>query len=78
MSEIYADYKENTFVLTRVNRSDSKVCALCGARLLTGDEAVVELDNYNAKSLICTKCVDADEELCHVVIDERKNFELED
>lgn len=69
---------ENTFVLTRVNKSDSKMCALCDARLFTGDEAVVELDAYSAKTLICTKCADADEEICRVVIDERKNFELED
>ena len=69
---------ENTFILTRVNKSDSKLCTLCSAKLFTGDEVVVELDTYSTKSLICTKCADADEDLCRVVVDERKNFELED
>lgn len=68
----------NTFILTRVNKSDSKQCVLCDAKLFTGDEVVAELDAYNTKSLICTKCAEADEEICRVVIDERKNFELED
>lgn len=71
------NYK-NAFVLTRVNKSDSKQCVLCDAKLFTGDVVVAETDTYTIKALICTKCADADEEICRVAIDERKNFELED
>lgn len=68
----------NTFILTRVNRSDSKQCVLCDAKLFTGDVVVAETDTYTIKALICTKCADANDKLKCTVTDERKNFELED
>ena len=71
------NYK-NAFVLTRVNKSDSKQCTICGVRLTTGDKAVIEMDVYMARAVICIGCVDADDSLNGMVIDECKNFELED